>query len=137
MSFLLPVMRLGRAKVPFRSIIQIMWGIVRFWETANKALGEILSQSGAFPQKTTADWKKFWRRAALSCSMIYDCFGGISGNYKDLKQTRSWSSSIISRLCLPEGAARKATPISSIPIRMNVSRFIARAAARLSRSMIL
>lgn len=32
-------------------------------ETANKALGEILSQSGAFPQKTTADWKKFWRRA--------------------------------------------------------------------------
>ena len=38
-------------------------------ETANKALGEILSQSGAFPQKTTADWKKNFG-GALHCHAV-------------------------------------------------------------------
>ena len=55
-------------------------------ETANKALGEILSQSGAFPQKTTADWKKIL--AARCIVMQYDFMIASEEyleNYKDLK----------------------------------------------------
>ena len=55
-------------------------------ETANKALGEILSQSGASPQKTTADWKKIL--AARCIVMQYDFMIASEEyleNYKDLK----------------------------------------------------
>ena len=70
MSFLLPVMRLGRAKVPFRSIIPIMWGIVRFWKRRIRLWGRFCPKAAHSLRKQPLIGKKFWRRAALSCSMI-------------------------------------------------------------------
>lgn len=60
----------GEAKVPFRSIIPIMWGIVRFWKRQIRRWGRFCPKAAHSLRKQPLIGKKFWRRAALSCSMI-------------------------------------------------------------------
>ena len=60
----------GEGEGTFRSIIPIMWGIVRFWKRRIRLWGRFCPKAAHSLRKQPLIGKKFWRRAALSCNMI-------------------------------------------------------------------